>query len=429
MFTSSANNVLVKNTSWKVVVPFYVYAALSFLAATILLFFSFPAFTQHYFHPQTLAVTHVMALGWGTMVILGASHQLIPVLVEGKLYSNALAYLSFVTAAVGIPLLIVGFYNFYFGWLTQLGGILINAAILCYLVNIAVSMSKSKKENVHAVFAFTASLWLLMTTLVGLFLIYNFTYNLLSKDSLAYLPLHAHLGIIGWFLLFVIGVGSRLIPMFLISKYDNKKLLWRIYYLINFALIVFIICFLYININWLYLIPLAIILLAVFIFGWFCYNAYANRLRKKVDSPLKVSLLSVVMMMMPLVILFIIISVLLFSVDNFSLVLTYGFCIFFGWITAIIFGMTFKTLPFMLWNKAYHGRVGMGKTPSPKELFSSQIFKVMVMLYLAGFVMFIAGIFLSNILLLKVAACLLFGAAVLYNGNVFKMVSHTPEKS
>ena len=429
MFTSSANNVLVKNTSWKVVVPFYVYAALSFLAATILLFFSFPAFTQHYFHPQTLAVTHVMALGWGTMVILGASHQLIPVLVEGKLYSNALAYLSFVTAAVGIPLLIVGFYNFYFGWLTQLGGILINAAILCYLVNIAVSMSKSKKENVHAVFAFTASLWLLMTTLVGLFLIYNFTYNLLSKDSLAYLPLHAHLGIIGWFLLLVIGVGSRLIPMFLISKYDNKKLLWRIYYLINFALIVFIICFLYININWLYLIPLAIILLAVFIFGWFGYNAYANRLRKKVDSPLKVSLLSVVMMMMPLVILFIIISVLLFSVDNFSLVLTYGFCIFFGWITAIIFGMTFKTLPFMLWNKAYHGRVGMGKTPSPKELFSSQIFKVMVMLYLAGFVMFIAGIFLSNILLLKVAACLLFDAAVLYNGNVFKMVSHTPEKS
>jgi hypothetical protein len=174
---------------------------------------------------------------------------------------------------------------------------------------------------------------------------------------------------------------------------------------------------------------LAAILIAVFMFGWFCYHAYKNRLRKKVDDPLKVSLLSVFMMLLPLIILFIIIIILLFSVDNSSLVLTYGFCIFFGWITAIIFGMTFKTLPFILWNRVYHGRAGMGKTPSPKELFNQQIFKVMTVLYLVGFIIFIAGIFLSNILLLKVAACLLFGAAVLYNGNVFKMVSHTPAKS
>jgi len=310
-----------------------------------------------------------------------------------------------------------------------LGAILINAAVLFYLINIAVSMMKSKKENVHAVFAFTAALWLFITTLVGLFLVYNFTYNILSKDSLAYLPLHAHLGIIGWFLLLVIGMGSRLIPMFLISKYGSKKLLWRIYYLINFALISFIIFFLYAGINWLYLISLAAILLAVCMFGYFCYQAYKNRLRKKVDDPLKVSLLSVFMMVLPLIILLIIISILIFSVDNSALVLTYGFCIFFGWITAIIFGMTFKTLPFILWNRAYHGRAGLGKTPSPKELFNQQIFKLMAVLYLAGFIIFIAGILSSNILLLKIAACLLFGAAVLYNGNVFKMVSHTPVKS
>jgi len=429
MFSPSPNSGLVKNTSWQVVLPFYVYAAVSFLCATILLFFSSSAFLRHYFHPQTLAITHVMALGWGTMVILGASHQLIPVLIEGRLYSNALAYLSFVTAAIGIPLLVVGFYNFYFGWPAQLGAILINISILFYLINIATTMLKSKKENVHAVFVFTAGLWLFITTLVGLFLVYNFTYNILSKDSLAYLPLHAHLGIIGWFLLLVIGVGSRLIPMFLISKYDSKKLLWRVYVLINFALISFIIFFLYVGINWLYLISLGAILLAVCMFGYFCYQAYKNRLRKKVDDPLKVSLLSVFMMLLPLIILIIIISILVFSVDNTALVLTYGFCIFFGWITAIIFGMTFKTLPFILWNRAYHGRAALGKTPNPKELFNQQIFKLMAILYIAGFIMFITGVFGANIFLLKIAACLLFAAAVLYNQNVFKMISHTPVKS
>ena len=104
MFPASSNTSLTKNTSYKVVLPFYIYAALSFLVATIILFFSSSAFLQHYFHPKTLAITHIMALGWGTMMILGASHQLIPVLIEGKLYSNLLAYLSFVFAAIGIPL-------------------------------------------------------------------------------------------------------------------------------------------------------------------------------------------------------------------------------------------------------------------------------------------------------------------------------------
>ena len=419
---------LAKNTSWKVVLPFYLYAGLSLLAATIILVFSTPAFLQHYFHPRTLAITHLMALGWGTMMILGASHQLVPVLIEGKLYSNALAYLSFVFAGVGIPLLIFGFYTFDFGWPAQYGAILINAAILFYLVNIVVSMVKSKHENVHAVFVFTGTLWLMITILVGLFLVYNFTFNILSKDSLSYLPLHAHLGIIGWFLLLVIGVGSRLIPLFLISKYNNNKLLWWIYYLINSALISFIIFFLYIKITWLYLLPLIAIAVSMILFANYCYHAYKERLRKKVDYQVKISLLSVSMMALPLIFLLIVILLLLFSVDNYRLVLTYGFCIFFGWITAIIFGMTFKTLPFIVWNKVYHDKAGLGKTPNPKELFSDKIFKAMGISYLAGFVLFAAGVLISNELIIKIATILLLIAAILYNGNVWKAATHKPNK-
>ena len=81
-------------------------------------------------------------------------------------------------------------------------------------------MVKSKKKTYMLYLFFTATLWLLITTIFGLLLIYNFTYNILSKDSLAYLPLHAHLGIIGWFLF----VGNRrwfplnsVIPYFKIS--------------------------------------------------------------------------------------------------------------------------------------------------------------------------------------------------------------------
>jgi hypothetical protein len=428
MFPGTSNTGLAKNTSYKVVLPFYLYAGISFFVATLLLIFSTPAFLQHYFHPHTLAITHVMALGWGTMMILGASHQLVPVLIEGKLYSDALAYLSFAFAAVGIPLLVIGFYQFDFGWPAQTGAIFINAAIIFYLINIGVSMAKSKHENVHAVFVFTGTLWLTITTIVGLFLIYNFTRNILSKDSLSYLPLHAHLGIVGWFLLIVIGVGSRLIPLFLISKYHNDKLLWWIYGLINFALISFIIFFLYFKISSLYFLPLIAITAAIFMFAYYCYHAYYERIRKKVDYQVKISLLSVLMMLLPLFFLFIIILWLLLSSSSYSLVLTYGFCIFFGWITAIIFGMTFKTLPFIVWNKVYHDKAGLGKTPNPKELFSDKIFLGMGIFYLVGFVLFATGILISNEYILKIASILLLITAILYNGNVWKALSHKPKK-
>ena len=48
MITRADNTGLVKNTSYKVVIPFYAYAAVAFLTATILLLFSTTAFTQHH---------------------------------------------------------------------------------------------------------------------------------------------------------------------------------------------------------------------------------------------------------------------------------------------------------------------------------------------------------------------------------------------
>lgn len=426
MVTTTANTSLVQNTSHKVVVPFYVYAALSFLAATILLFFSGNAFTQHYFHPQTIAITHTMALGWGTMIILGASHQLVPVLIEARLFSNLLAYASFVLAGLGIPLLVYSFFHFQFNWIAKLGGILINLAIVCFLINLAFSILKSKKENVHAVFVFTAATWLFVTTLIGLLLIFNFTKSILPRDSLHYLSLHAHIGMAGWFLLLVMGVGSRLIPMFLISKYDKPKQLWLIYFLVNGALVSFVILFFFSAKSFLYSAPVAFVLLALALFGKYCRQAYRQRIRRQVDEQVRISLLSVVMMLLPVIFLIVVIVMLLFSFAYAKLVLAYGFSVFFGWLTAIILGMTFKTLPFIVWNKVYHNKAGLGKTPNPKDLFSNKVFNIMGICYLSGFTLFTIGILSANTVILEIASALLLITSALYNFNILKMLVHKP---
>ncbi|HQW83087.1 MAG TPA: cytochrome C oxidase subunit I [Ferruginibacter sp.] len=425
----ATTNTSVKNTSYKVVLPFYLYAAISFLIATIFLLTSTRAFLGHYFQPQILAITHTMALGWGTMIILGASHQLVPVLIESKLYSNVLAYLSFIFAAIGIPMLVYGFYVFDMGWPSQWGSCFVAVAILSYLINIAISITKSKSENIHAVFVFTATVWLFLTVILGLAQVHNFTQIILPADSLHYLTLHAHAGIVGWFLLLVLGIASRLIPMFLISKYNNVKLLWWIYALVNLAMLVFVALFLYPGNNEFLFIPVLLIFISLSLFIYYCYWAYKKRIRKQVDEQVKLSLLSVFMLLLPVMLLMIVIIFLIrSSQQNLNLILTYGFIIFFGWLTAIILGMTFKTLPFIVWNKVYHQRSGLGKTPNPKDLFNNNIFKIMAVAYLAGIIIFSIAILLYNVLLLKTGAVLLLFTAVLYNWNVLKVFMHKPSK-
>lgn len=417
-----------RTTSYKVVIPFYVYAAFAFLLAATLLMVDAPDFTGHYFQPHILAVTHLMTLGWGTMIVLGASHQLVPVLIEKPLFSNTLAYLSFLLAAAGIPLLVYGFYTFHMGWPAQCGGVLIVLSFSAYLVNLGVSMSGSGNENVHAYFVFTSVLWLMATAVIGLLLVCNFTQVFLPQSSLNYLSLHAHIGIVGWFLLLITGVGSRLIPMFLISKYTNDRVLWWIYGLVNVGLLLFILLFVFDANRLLFLFPLLCVTAAVLLFGNFCYSSYQQRIRKKVDSQMHISILSVFMLLLPLILLLLILVYYLLSAEDTSLIMAYGFTILFGWITSLILGMTFKTLPFIVWNKVYHHLAGRQKTPNPADLFSNSLFIRMRMLYLSGIVLFFTGIVTHAIILLRLGGISLVLASLLYNWNVCILVTHKPQK-
>jgi hypothetical protein len=414
-----------KVTPAGLVLPFYLYAAVSFLVCTLLLFFSAENLTSHYFHPHSLAITHIAALGWGTMIILGASHQLLPVFSGRHLFSPMLARISFLLAALGIPMLVYAFYQFDFGWAARLGGGFVVAAVACFFVNVAGTILRGAGSNIQNAFMFTATAWLLATVVIGWLLVINFTTPILPAGSLDYLSLHAHTGMVGWFLLMVMGVSSRLLPMFLLSKYTGTRLLKTVFFLVNAGLLAFVVQFFSPGPS-VFILPLYLLLLAFIVFGVFCLNTFRARLRKRLDGPMKVSLLSVCMMFIPFLVLTVIIYFSLKTEVHPRFLLMYGFVIFFGWLTAIILGMTFKTLPFIIWNRRYEASSGIRPTPSPQDLFAHSLFRWMMFGYLAGFFLFITGVWLVSAGLLTVASALLMGAAVLYNWNVIKLLTHKP---
>jgi hypothetical protein len=312
------------------------------------------------------------------------------------------------------------------GWPAQWGGSAVLLSILLYVINLAGTIAKGRKVNIHAIYTLTAAIWLVVAAGVGLTLVYNFTSPFLPDGALHYLPLHAHIGITGWFLLLVIGVGSRLLPMFLISKYDNVKLLRQIYFLINGGLLSFLFVFCLPAKSLLYWIPVSMVGAALVMFAFYCYGCHRQRIRKRVDGQMRISLLSTGIMLGALLLLGCIILLLHAGQVGIRLVLLYGFGTFSGWITAIILGMTFKTLPFIVWNKLFRGRTGSGKTPHPQDLMSKELFRAMIVAWMAGFLLLAAGIGAASTLFLRWGSAALVVAALLYIGNVIKVLTYNP---
>ncbi|HJP63538.1 MAG TPA: hypothetical protein VJ844_08860 [Mucilaginibacter sp.] len=410
---------------YRIVVTHYVVAAICFFILSVITLFSVKAFTGHYFHPQLLAITHMAALGWGTMMILGASYQLIPVVLDADLYSQKLAWLSFALFLPGIIALIYSFWVFVPGIHMQCGAVLLLFSVILFTVNVYLTGKKKKQQTIQEDFIFSACLCLCLTVALGVALVFNFTVPIFQQDQLHFLRLHAHLGLMGWFLLMLIGVSSKLVPMFLVSSYQKTGLLAASYYLVVAALLLFLIDSYFFGLSfrtYLIFIPGAAGLACYFIFILKCVQ---SRLRKHIDLPMLNSFLSFLFLISATLIIPFIIY---FHLKNnpltvrFSMI--YGELLFMGWITALILGQTFKTLPFIVWVRHYEQLTGKFKTPMPADLYSNKLLKAQTISFIIFFLTFMPGCYFMIIPLMYAGIAALIVTAIMYLSNVYVMLFH-----
>ncbi|WP_266202980.1 cytochrome C oxidase subunit I [Pontibacter kalidii] len=407
-----------------VVLPHYAFAALAFVALSVLLLFSTDAFGGHYFHPKLLTLTHVAALGWATMLIFGALYQLLPVVLECRLYSEKLAVAAFAFLGVGSILLAWAFWNFELGWVLHVAACSLVIAFILFNINVAQTARKAPKWTVESDFIVTSAIWLLVTGLVGLLMAVNFTTPFLPVEHTHYLQLHAHIGMAGWFLLLIIGVGAKLIPMFLLAHHeDTKKLNWS-YNLINAGLVLFIIDHLLFHTL---LLPVyaALVVAGVALFLLYLREAAKTRQRQDIDLGMKQTFVALALLLLPLILVQVVSSRLALPQALLSSVyLVYGISVFLGFISALILGQTFKTLPFIVWMHAYEDYVGRFKTPLPKDIYSHALLRWQNISYLLGFILLVAGVLLGNEQVILAGAIGFTITSLLYTANVFHLLLH-----
>lgn len=408
-------------SGYLVVLLFYGTGALSFLVLSILLLFASNELTGHYFNPHLLAIVHTAALGWGTMVIFGAAYQLLPVICERDLYSIPLAFFSYLSLVIGTVLLVWSFWKFDTGAMMIAGGAMVVLAAILYAVTACCMAFSYRGDAICNYFMMSSALWLVVTAVIGLLLAINLSHTFIPRNHLDILKLHAHAGLVGWFLQLITGVSAKLIPMFLLGKSEKKGMLYAALFLQNVGLLLFLADGYFNPIGAKMMIYAAVVTLGILVWVIYLWDAYRNRLRKQVDLLMKHTVLSMVCLFAGLALLPV-----AYSLSTTIWTALYGVFLFLGWITAIILGKTFKTLPFIVWNRHYGKITGMVQVPLPSALYNERLVRFQFYLYLSAFITLVIGMVVDWLPLVRFALSLWVILATSYVANVAGVIFHKP---
>lgn len=410
-----------------VVVPHFVFGGITLFAVTLLIIFNPGAFTTHFYNPKLLSITHLLALGWITMIIFGALYQLIPVILEVKLYSELLAKISFFLLVAGTLLLAFRFWQFKYGIIMVTAGSFIVVSVILFVINILSTAADSGKKIIERVFISGSALWLLFTVLAGLTIALNRFVPFLKVPHLELLKLHAHAGLAGWFLQLIIGVSVKLLPMFMVSHNLKPRKLYFTFYAVNAGLITGLFS-LFIQYKTGVVAGAVLVVLGIVAYLVFLADAYKKRVKKQLDIGMKQSALSFVILVLPMFLIFpLLLNFNFFEELTLPMSLAYGSAIILGFVTSLVMGQTYKTLPFIVWLKVYRGRVGKLILPLPKDLYSEKVAIIQTWLFAAGFALLLGGVSAVSDTVVIAGGVVLLLSVGFYLFNILKIVLHKPK--
>ena len=192
---------------------YMVIAVLAFVLAAVALPGVAPALTGHYYHPRVLALAHTVTLGWITLTIVGATYQLVPIILKRPVASERLGRWALPAFALGV-IGVVGHF-----WIAEWRGFVCSAALLAvaaliHVVNMGVGVVRAP-SSFPARMMGVALAGLALTVLFGSALGADRVWAILPGELFPRLHAHVHLALLGFVLPMVLGVAAHVYPMFL----------------------------------------------------------------------------------------------------------------------------------------------------------------------------------------------------------------------
>jgi hypothetical protein len=295
-------------------------------------------------------------------------YQLVPVALETKLHSEKLARWQFVLHVVGF----VGMVWMFWIWdVKQVGhfGSFVAIGIGMFVFNLAKTLKRAPKWNVVAFGIASALVWLALTMLAGLYVAAAKCWTFSPFAPIAQMHAHAHLGGIGFFVLMIVSVSYKLVPMFGLSDVQSeRRAAWSIK-LLNVGLAGLFAGILLDQ-------PWKLLFALVVIGGLAAYSVELRailraRKRRQLDWALKY-FLTAVGLLAPLSLLAVVLCSPGLPANQFTAQLenVYGLLGLLGVVGLAILGMLYKIVPFLVWFASYSAEIGRRKVPALADLYS-----------------------------------------------------------
>jgi hypothetical protein len=372
---------------------FMVLGLASLLTAVVWFAFRPELLVQYHYGPRIVALTHLVALGFIASIVMGAMYQLVPVALETRLHSERLARIHFWCHLVGVP----GMVAMFRVWdMKQVGhfGTFFGVGVGLFAWNIFRTLRRAPRWNAVAYGIASATGWLVLTMLAGLFLASAKCWPQINPlGPLAGLHAHAHLGVLGSFLTLIVAVSYKLVPMFLLGELQNERRAAGSIHLLNAGLFGLVPA-IALGSRW----KLAFALVAVAGLALYALELRAilrNRKRRSLDWGLR-TFLTALTLLVPLSVLAVMLCWPSLAATEFTARLenVYGMVAVFGVVVWAILGMLYKILPFLVWYRAYSAEIGRTRVPALHDMYSHGLQAAGYWTYAAG----LAGTVLGQML-------------------------------
>ena len=196
---------------------FILSAPLFLLLAALALLAAGPDALESRWSQPLLGITHLITLGYMSMVMSGAMLQLLPVLAGAQVPQPGLvAWIIHLPLFAGTLLLGGGLYFFKAVLVTLAIPLLASAfAVFLAIAIYCLARAPARNASTHAMLLALAALSL--TVGLGLSLAAGVS-GLLDLPMLPLVALHVGWGLLGWTTLLVIGVAYQVVPMFQLTQ-------------------------------------------------------------------------------------------------------------------------------------------------------------------------------------------------------------------
>lgn len=376
-----------------------------------------------FLHPEVVAVAHLWLPGFLLSICLGATYQLMPVVLgEAVRLREAWLWTHVGLHLAGVVALVWGLASGRY-LAAGLGGLAVvaGAAILGAATLRTFRVSRRRDAAAWS-FVFAAG-WLLATVVAGVAMALNRRHGFLPLSMVDLLRAHAHLGLIGYFASLLQGVTFQLVPMFTMGEARHPRLAMAGLLATQAGLPI-----LAAGLAWSARAPTVagagVVAAGLIGTGWALAATLATRRRRRLDVGVRAFVVGMALLGLG-------------GAGGLALALgvagterllpgaaSYGLVVIVGGLSFTVLGMLAKILPFLVWMKAYGPRVGREPVPVATALSSRRLEEFWFGAHLLALASLLAGVLTKTHIPTMAGGVLLLAGAALWLSNAARVLSH-----